>query len=164
MKKILLSLAICAIGCFAMTDSMQAQSSQEIENIQTLIQKYEKAGMTTEANMYKQKLAQAQKATPTRTNVQKKSGFVTSQNQPIGGVITPMVQTQRTQPQPISLDLTREVTVAEVQQMGYDQLLELLPVQQRNELLNSFNGQSTSFQESVLDRLQTIIINYLQNK
>jgi len=61
MKRKLLSFV--AVGLFsfcAMTDGVQAQSTQEIEEIQALIEVYDNKGLTEEADVYREKLEKAQ--------------------------------------------------------------------------------------------------------
>lgn len=60
MRKKLLSLF--AVGLFsfcAMTDGVQAQSTQEIEEIEALIEVYDNKGLTEEADAYREKLEKA---------------------------------------------------------------------------------------------------------
>jgi|GEM_PF-5742076 len=57
MRKKLLSLLLIGLFSFcAMTDGVQAQSAQEIEDIQELIEVYDNKGLTEEADVYREKL------------------------------------------------------------------------------------------------------------
>ncbi len=62
------------------------------------------------------------------------------------------------------LQLNKEVSVLEVQQMNLEQMLQLFPQNQRNHFAGTLQGKSQVYREDATDLLRRVIVKYLENK
>lgn len=75
----------------------------------------------------------------------------------------PIIKNNRTEPQDISLNLTREVSVEEVKKMSFENLIDLFPENQRQNISKNRKTQSAEFNAEAERRLRDLVLKHLQD-